>query len=170
MNLLIGITTILAQATAPAGPTAPTEAQPFSLPWTKYLVPLTFAVIIAVITVELVRRRKLREEYAMIWLAVSAVLLIIGIFPQIVIWLQDLLRMHYLTIVVLGLFSFLAVIMLHFSIVISRQSDQIRRLTQELAMMKRQLEDRQTPKPGLNEPAKQPGQADGPTGDNPSRE
>lgn len=141
MNLAMPIMSILAQATAPAGPSQATGATMPDVPWIRYLVPLAFALLIAVITVELVRRRKLREEYAMLWLIVSAVLLVIGIFPQIVIWLQDVLEVHYLTIVVLGLFSFLAVIMLHFSIVISRQSDQIRRLTQELAMMKHELEN-----------------------------
>lgn len=118
---------LLAQTTNPAPPAAPH--------WGTTLVPLAMAVIVLLVTVEMIRRRKLREEYALLWVGASVALVIVAIFPGIIIWLQDKLHVNYLTIVVLGLFLFLAMIVMHFAIVISKQSDQIRQLAQKLALM-----------------------------------
>ena len=47
------------------------------------IVPLAVAVVIVLFTIELIRRRKLREEYAMLWLAASIVLTLFAVFPRL---------------------------------------------------------------------------------------
>lgn len=126
---------ILAQASmpAPAGGESYYRGNP--------LVPLALAVLFLGVTIELIRRRKLREEYAMLWLGSAVVMLGIALFPRVVILLQDALHVTYLTIVVLALFFFLAMIVMHFSIVISKQSEDIRQLAQRMAIMNNKLEE-----------------------------
>ena len=106
-----------------------------SIPPSRHLVPLALAMIVLLVTAEMIRRRKLREEYAMLWLGASAIMLIFAVFPQLLIWLQEELQVNYLTIVVLALFFFLAMIVMHFAIVISKQSEEIRQLAQRMAIL-----------------------------------
>jgi len=93
------------------------------------------AMIVVLTAVELIRRRKLREEYAMLWLASSFVLLVFAIFPGLVLWMQQLLKVNYLTIIVLSCFLFLAMILMHMTTVISRQAEQIRRVAERIALL-----------------------------------
>lgn len=111
------------------------------MPLTRRLVPLVMAMIIVLTAVELIRRRKLREEYAILWLASSIALLVFAIFPGLVIWMQQLLQVNYLTFIVLTCFLFLAMILMHMATVISRQSEQIRQLAERAAIQQRRLED-----------------------------
>lgn len=124
---MLSITTLLAQA----------EPEPI----TRRVVPLALALIVLLVTAEMIRRRQLREEYAMLWLGASVLMLVFAIFPSIVIWLSRELKVNYLTIVVLGLFLFLALIVMHFAMVISRQSEEIRQLAQRMAILSQKLQE-----------------------------
>jgi len=112
------------------------------MPWTRRLFPLALAVGVALVTIEMIRRRKLREQYAITWLLASAVLLAFAIFPDLVSYVSRTLKVNYLTIIVLACFFFLAMIVMHFAMVISRQAEQIRQLAERLALLRRQVEGR----------------------------
>ncbi len=105
------------------------------MPLTRRLVPLVMAFIVILAAIELIRRRKLREEYAMLWLTASVALLVFAIFPGIILWLQITLQVNYLTIIVLSCFLFLAMILMHMATIISRQAEQIRRVAEQIALM-----------------------------------
>jgi len=111
------------------------------MPLTRRLVPLALALIVALTAIELIRRRKLREEYAMLWMASSIALLVFAIFPSLVMYLQRLLQVSYLTLIVLTCFGFLAMILMHMATVISRQAEQIRRLAEHAAIQQRRIEE-----------------------------
>ncbi|HUU58272.1 MAG TPA: DUF2304 domain-containing protein [Phycisphaerae bacterium] len=111
------------------------------IPMIHRVVSLVFAALVVLTTLELIRRRKLREEYAMLWLGASLVLLVLAFFPRIPFWLQRTLRINYLTIIVLSCFLFLAMIVMHFATVISRQAEQIRQLAERMAILRRELEE-----------------------------
>ena len=113
--------------------------------------PLAAAVLIFVVTVELIRRRKLREEYAMLWVLASVVLLAFAIFPRLLLYLSELLGVFYLTTVVLIAFSFLSLMVLHLSVVASRSADDVRQIAQRLALLEERLE-RLAPPAGGAEP------------------
>ena len=117
------------------------------MPLARRLVPLAMAAVVLLATLEMIRRRKLREEYAMLWLFTSAALLVFGIFPGIVIWLQRTLQVNYLTIIVLAGFLFLSLLVMHFAVVASRHAEQVRQLAQRIALLDhqfRELRDRPT--------------------------
>ena len=116
------------------------------IPIIRQLVPLAMALVVLLVTVEMIRRRKLREEYAMLWLVTSLVLIVLGVFPSLVIWLQDKLNVNYLTIVVLAIFLFMAMIVMHFAMVISKQAEDIRQLAQRMALINQRLDETDTKK------------------------
>ena len=104
------------------------------------LLPLAASILITAVTVELIRRRKLREEYAMLWLSASGVLLAFAVFPRLLFYISKLLGLFYLTTMVVLCFSFLALVLVHLAMVISRMADANRSMAQRLALMEQRLE------------------------------
>ncbi|MBP2682271.1 MAG: hypothetical protein H6Q79_310 [Deltaproteobacteria bacterium] len=86
---------------------------------------------------EMVRRRKLREEYSILWLFGSVVILVLSLKKN---WLDSLA--HALGIVYPPSFLFLIaiffilLILIHFSIAISKLHQMNKKMTQEIALMK----------------------------------
>ncbi|MHC4544018.1 MAG: DUF2304 domain-containing protein [Planctomycetota bacterium] len=93
------------------------------------------SILVLVIVFELIRRRRLKEEYALLWLLSGAIILIFSIFPNLLIIISRAMGMFYLTALFVISFIFLLLIVLHFSIVISRLSERNKELTQELSIM-----------------------------------
>lgn len=89
---------------------------------------------------ELVRQRRLLERYALLWLFSAVVLLILAIWRG---FLEDIARFIGVAYPPNALFfiafAFVLVLLLHFSIAVSRLTDQTKVLAQRLAL----LEERQ---------------------------
>lgn len=94
-----------------------------------------------VLVFELVRRRRLMERYALLWMLAATSLLVFSIWSDLLNRLADTLGVQYgpsvLFAVVLG-FGFM--LMIHFSLVLSRLSDQNKVLAQKLALQQERLE------------------------------
>lgn len=101
---------------------------------------LAGALLIAAGIIELIRRRYLRESYAMLWLAFSAVLLVFGLVPQLLFWISELLHLYYLTTALLISFLFLVMIVLQYSIALSRRAEENRQIVQRLALLQEKIE------------------------------
>lgn len=99
------------------------------------LVSLSIAFALLFVVVELVRRRKLRIEYSWVWIAAVAGLIALIVFEDFLLWLTDVIGAvsPASTIMILA-FLFLVAICIHFSLKISRLSNQVKKLTQELAL------------------------------------
>ena len=96
------------------------------------LVSLTLLVVV----LDLVRRRKLSEEYSVVWIVCAAALLVLSIWRDSLHVVAGWLGVFYppaVLLLVLVLFVFLAC--LAFSVAISRQSVQIERLAEEVAIL-----------------------------------
>ena len=106
-----------------------------------------FAIIIGIsifiIIIELVRRRKLREEYSWLWLLTGFGITILAIFRDFLLKITELIGAETATST-LFFFStiFLLIICLQFSVQISKLSNQVRKLAQELTIMKPELNRR----------------------------
>jgi hypothetical protein len=123
------------------------EGIPKDITLMQHLVPLAASLLITAVTVELIRRRKLREEYAMLWLGASAVLLVFAIFPRLLWHLSRWLGVYYLTVMILLSFSFLALLVIHLAVVISRLADDQRQIAQRLALTEQRLMELQKQQP-----------------------
>jgi hypothetical protein len=97
---------------------------------------VTASLATFVIIIELVRRRKLKEEYSFLWIVTTLSMLLLSSWYGVIEWLTALIGAVTVT-TTLFLFAllFLLLISVHYSTVLSRLTQQVRRLTQELAIL-----------------------------------
>lgn len=93
------------------------------------------------ITLEALRRNRLKERYALLWIGTGLVLLVFGIQPDVIGWLVSVTGMHYTTAIMLVVFGFLLLIAFHVSLVLSTQEDDRREFAQRLALLQKRIED-----------------------------
>ncbi len=111
------------------------------------------SVVLLGIVIELIRARKLRERYALLWLGTAAVILLFAAWRSGLHELSRALGIAYPpnALFVLAML-FVLVLLLHFSTVISKLSDRSTTLTQRLALMEqRLLELEGEPRPELRD-------------------
>lgn len=96
---------------------------------------LVLSILLLLFVLELVRRGRLKERYALLWLAAAGASLIIGLFPALIVRIAQIMRVQYLTVAYGVSFLFLLGIVLGFSVVISRLSERCRDLAQEIALL-----------------------------------
>jgi hypothetical protein len=103
------------------------------------------SVLLLLVILELVRSRRLRERYALLWLLTAVVLLVLSAWRGLLGTLADAVGIYYppSALFVLGSLFILGVL-LHYSTVISRLSDQNTILAQRLALMEAKLGERVT--------------------------
>jgi hypothetical protein len=93
-----------------------------------------------VILLELVRRRRLLERYALLWLLSALVLLGLSIWGGLLEELASLIGVAYPpNALFLVAFGFVMVLLLHFSLAVSRLTDQTKVLAQRLALLEERL-------------------------------
>jgi hypothetical protein len=100
------------------------------------LVSLIVSTILLLLVLELVRRRRLQERYSLLWLATGGSLLLLAAWRSLLSRISDSLGIrtpsNALFVVAAGFFL---AVLLHFSIAMSRLSEQTSRLAQRLAML-----------------------------------
>lgn len=107
------------------------------MPIKQKIVAIMIAVSIFIVILELVRKRKLREEYSWLWLLTGT------IFIVLTVWYDLLLQITWVIGAVLPtstifLFAiiFLMLVCIQFSVKISALTNQLKDLTQEIALLK----------------------------------
>ena len=103
---------------------------------TQHAFAIFISLISLVVIIELVRRRKLKEEYSFFWILTAVGMLVLSSWYGLVEWITRLSGAvtATTTLFIFGLF-FLLLISVHFSTVISRLTSQVRRLAQEMAIL-----------------------------------
>jgi hypothetical protein len=97
---------------------------------------IAVSLLLLGIVLDLVRRRRLTEEYSVIWIACAIALVALATWREILHTLARWLGVHYPpAVLVLVILLFVFVACLGFSIVISGQRRQIERLAEEVAML-----------------------------------
>lgn len=101
------------------------------------------SLLLLLITFELIRKRRLREEYAILWLFTGGVVLVFSLWPEFFLsqFFAKFTGLFYLSAVVLIAFLFLLVIVLHFSMVISKLTSQNKELAQRYALLELELRE-----------------------------
>ncbi|UCF02893.1 MAG: DUF2304 domain-containing protein [Deltaproteobacteria bacterium] len=97
------------------------------------------------IIIELIRQNRLKEHYAIIWLFTAMSIFVFGIWPNSLNLISRIVRLHHLTTLFLLSFIFLLAIVLHFTLVMSQLFDRNRRLTQEVAWLRFEMEQLRQP-------------------------
>ena len=103
------------------------------------------AVVMLGVIFELIRRRHLRERYALIWVITGVVLLTLALWREglntLAGWVG--VKTYPPSIIFAALLFFMLILVLHFSIVLSRLSDQNVTLAQKLALLETRLRERE---------------------------
>jgi hypothetical protein len=93
------------------------------------------------IVFELVRRRRLMERYALLWLFASAVLLLLAAWKGLLNEIAHAIGIYYAPSALFVIaFGFILLLLLHFSLVISRLADQNKVLAQRLGMLQQRFD------------------------------
>lgn len=94
------------------------------------------AVALLLVVAELIRSRRLQERYAILWLLTGGVVLLLAVWRDALGKVADLVGIAYPPSALFILASFFVlVVLLHYSTVISRLSDQNVKLAQRLALL-----------------------------------
>lgn len=108
---------------------------------TSLIVFLT-AIFLFILVLELVRRRSLRVEYSWLWLLTALIYLIIAIWPKlsdtISSWMGVTTPVIALSFIA---FQFLVLILIQFSIHLTRLDNQVKNLTQLSALIDTDLKE-----------------------------
>jgi hypothetical protein len=100
------------------------------------------AFALVVVILELIRRRRLQERYAFLWLVTAVTMFVLALWRDGLGELADLAGIAYppsLLFVLAALF--ILAVLLHYSTVISRLSDQNKILAQRVALLESRLSE-----------------------------
>jgi hypothetical protein len=108
---------------------------------TLQIIAIVFSLGLIGFVVEAVRRNRLKERYALLWLGAGVILLILSAHRPSLDWAARMLGVSYPpSLLFLVAFVFLFAIVMHYSLVVSGHRDRIRQLTQRLALLTYELE------------------------------
>jgi hypothetical protein len=104
------------------------------------IISILGSLIFTFFILELIRRKKLKEAYALIWGIMSILFLILACWVEGLIFVSKLIGIVYAPATLfLVLLVTVILILIQFSVIISGQVDKIKKLTQELALIKERL-------------------------------
>jgi hypothetical protein len=94
----------------------------------------------------LVRQRKLRGKYALLWVGVGLLLFAFAVWPDVIIPIADWVGVEYEPAVVFGAaIAFLFLMVVHFSFELSRSEERTRVLAEEVALLRARMDEQDPP-------------------------
>jgi len=113
------------------------------MPIRQQIFALIVGIAISIFIVEMVRRKKLREEYSWLWLLTGFGIVVLAVWYDLLVFITELIGavLPTTTLFVFGLL-FLLLIALHYSVKISSLTDQVRKLAQKIAILQSELDER----------------------------
>jgi len=95
------------------------------------------SLLVAGLVFELIRKKKLLEQYSLLWFFSSLILFVLSIWRDLLEKAADFLGVYYAPTALFIIMIFCGMVLfLHFSIVISKLTEQNKTLAQELALLK----------------------------------
>jgi hypothetical protein len=99
---------------------------------------ITLGILIGVL--ELVRRRRLREEYSLLWILTAVALTILNLWSAPLDWITEITGIFRPTVLIVVAVAFFLLILLYYSTVLTHLADQNKDLAQELALLREELD------------------------------
>ncbi len=111
-------------------------------PLTVSLAASVASIVLLLVVFELIRSRRLRERYALLWLLTGLVLLVLSAWRSGLNTIADWVGVEtYPPAILFAVASFfILVVLLHYSTVISKLSDQSSILAQRIALLESRLD------------------------------
>ena len=106
------------------------------------IVAIILSALLLGVVFELVRQRRLMERYALLWFFSSLVLLALSIWRNGLEEIAGAVGVAYAPSALFMIaFGFMLLLLLHFSLAVSRLSDQNKVLAQRMGLLKQELEE-----------------------------
>ena len=98
-------------------------------------------VVVFIVVLELVRRRRLAERYALLWLVTAIVMLVLAVWRDLIDTIAGEVGIASgANVLFIAAFGLVFLLLLHFSVAISRMGDETKILAQEIARLQAELE------------------------------
>ncbi len=108
------------------------------------IIAIVLALVLLLSVLELVRRRRLMERYALLWIGSAVVLLLLAVWRNLLENIASALGIFYAPSALFFIaFGFFLLLVLHFSTTISRLTDQSKILAQRIAELEQKIRDRE---------------------------
>ena len=102
---------------------------------------IVIAILALVVLVNMIRKRTLELRYALLWMLMSVGVLIFACFPGLTSWLAGVLGIGApINMLFFAGFCFALAIIFSLTVVISRMANRVKKLTQEMALLKKELD------------------------------
>ena len=102
---------------------------------------IVLSIVILVTVTWMLLTRRLREKYAVLWLVIGLVTLVLGIFPQLLVWVTATLGVQLPSNLLFALAILLLLgVALHLSWELSQAEDEIRRVAEESAIARSEID------------------------------
>jgi hypothetical protein len=112
------------------------------MPIKQQLFALFVSILVFVFTIEMVRRKRLREEYSVLWLSTSFLMFILVVKYEWLVHLTNAIgAVLPTTTLFIGSIIFLVLLSVQFSIKISKLADQVKNLVQDNALLRKKLDE-----------------------------
>lgn len=109
---------------------------------TQRVIAILISGGLLLLILELVRRKRLMERYALLWLFSTFVLLVLSVWTGLLNSLASTLGISYPPSALFAVaFGVVLVLLVHFSLAVSRLSDQNKVLAQRIGLLQQRLEE-----------------------------
>lgn len=106
------------------------------------IVLIAFSGVFILFILELTRKRRIREQYSLIWFLIGFVMLVFSVFRGLLDVVAVFLGIYYAPSLILTLALLLGLILgIHFSVVISRLTETNKKAIQEIGILKQKIEE-----------------------------
>ena len=106
----------------------------------QQLVALVLAAALVVLVFELVRRRKLREDYSWVWIPTAVALAVLALYQDLLLTLSRWIgSSNTVSTLFFGALLFVLALLLQFSVRLSRLTHRHRTLGQRLALLEEEM-------------------------------
>ncbi len=108
------------------------------------LAGVALALLVLTIIISLLLRRQLREKYATLWIVIGLVVLVLAVFPGLLLGLSNALGVAVPSNLIFALALVLLIgVTLHLSWELSQAEDEVRRVAEDVAILRADVEDLQ---------------------------
>lgn len=104
------------------------------------IIAITGSIFFLSVIFELIRRKLLKEAYAILWLFFGIIFIILSCWRRAIDYFSKLVGIYYPPAMLLLFLIFaLIIVLVQFSVVVSQQNDKIRKLAQKIALLEEKL-------------------------------
>ena len=112
------------------------------IPFRAKMVAIAMAVMLFAFVLNMVRKKKLREEYSVLWVLLSAALILLASWSRLLVGLTRLVGAESANSVIFFFgFLFVLLLLLSFTIVLSRSRDESKEMAQRIALLESDIRD-----------------------------